>query len=75
VYYGEIFKPYFANYRDGYFEAYISKDIAIWEDYGQTSFSFNTSQASAGCVRQAQAIGDFISNSTSDISDIWNPSV
>lgn len=75
LYYGDIFKPYFANYLAGKFSSYVSKDIAIWEDYGQSSFSFNTTQAAAGCVKDSQFVTDFISNTTSDISDIWNPSV
>ena len=67
--------PSFANFRGGEFEEYVYKDIAIWEDYGQSSFSFNMTQSDAGCVQDSQYLSDFITNTTSDISEIWTPSV
>ena len=73
MYYGDPFLPIFALYRDSTLSEIVPNDIAIWEDYGQSTFTFNTTAEKAGCQSQPQSLRQFVTANTTDIDTAWTP--
>lgn len=73
MYYGDPFLPIFALYRDSTFSEIVGNDIAIWEDFGQSTFTFNTTAEQAGCRTPPQSLKQFVTPNTTDIQNVWTP--
>ena len=75
VYYGTPLLPTIALYNWNLFTEYVDVDMAIWEEYGQTGYTFNTSMGKAGCIKKAQTLSSLLSSNQNTPSNAWAPAV
>ncbi|XP_006820418.1 cation channel sperm-associated auxiliary subunit epsilon-like [Saccoglossus kowalevskii] len=72
--YLDEFRPVVDLYDGDYFVKEVTANFVVWETSNRTGYSYNSTMAQVGCLREAQTWTTMReSNDLQDLYDVWGP--